>query len=636
MKKSIIKKIFRPVSVILLILLVAALPACSFAEGIKNIIPINCGGASEKEDVKPIESVYLASDQNEVAVYSLVKDEETSEEKLTEAMSRVRGTEVYSYNEYVNMGTEETPDEYLKIFLEEAAPEDESLFYYVKPDNVAADPRAVVKEKDKFVRTSVTVYQNAAGAEIAGFAKKGSALSVEDFDDLNEDGSVNKYKVSVPESDVSGWVYAKYLVDTQEDADAVNQPIYDIHKDRIYTDLDLMGGAATTLDWYPVEKPVFEKELAKDAKTMYLCAEAAVNNGGYLDLINTHDIDAVVIDIKDGQLAYASDVAAELAPTAYNGAFVSPEEYKAAVAAFKDAGVYVIGRVVCFSDEQYAADHPETCIESPESTRAWPSAYNRDAWYYNVSLALEAVELCGFDEIQFDYVRFPENAYGMSQNPETDYKNEYDEEKAETIQNFCFYAADCIHEAGAYFSVDVFGECADEYVSAYGQYWPAISNVVDAISGMPYTDHYGPETDTWTFPYEIVYTFAERAAKRQTEIETPAEPRTWITGYDTPNWEPTVVYDEGKLVDQINALYDSGLRGGFIPWNGVSNINKYHEYAGIWDKTYPTGDEAVKEAPTEAAPVEEAPAEEVPMEEAPAEEVYYEEPVYEEEYVAEY
>ena len=193
-----------------------------------------------------------------------------------------------------------------------------------------------------------------------------------------------------------------------------------------------------------------------------------------------------------------------------------------------------------------------------------------------------------FNEIQFDYVRFPENAYNMSQDASTDFKNVYVEDKAEAVQNFCMYAMDSIREAGAYFSVDVFGECADEYVTAYGQYWPAISNVVDAISGMPYTDHYGSAVDTWTNPYDIVYTFAEKAAKRQTEIETCAAARTWITGYNTPNWNPTVNYDESKLDAQIRALYDAGLTGGFIPWNGGSNINKYYEYSGIWSKDYNT------------------------------------------------
>ena len=83
-----------------------------------------------------------------------------------------------------------------------------------------------------------------------------------------------------------------------------------------------------------------------------------------------------------------------------------------------------------------------------------------------------------------------------------------DEEKAETVQNFLFYASDQIHKTGAYLSVDVFGECSGEYVTAYGQYWPAISNVVDVISSMPYTDHFGRRVDTWTNAYQTVNNWA--------------------------------------------------------------------------------------------------------------------------------
>ena len=58
--------------------------------------------------------------------------------------------------------------------------------------------------------------------------------------------------------------------------------------------------------------------------------------------------------------------------------------------------------------------------------------------------------------------------------------------------------------------------------------------------------------------------------------------RTWITGYNTPHWAPNVDYNEAKLRDQIKALEDAGLDGGFIPWNVLSDIGKYRQYKGIW------------------------------------------------------
>ena len=307
------------------------------------------------------------------------------------------------------------------------------------------------------------------------------------------------------------------------------------------------------------------------------------NNTG---LPEENGVNAIVVDIKDGALAYSSEVAKEVSPTAYNTAINDNAAYKSAIDKIKEAGIYAIGRIVVFNDVHYGKDHPEDCITSSASSRLWPSAYSRGAWEYNVELAKEAVTMMGFNEIQFDYVRFPEDAYNMSVKGNTDFKNKYDEEKAEAVQNFLFYATDEIHKVGAYLSVDVFGECSSEYVTAYGQYWPAISNIVDAISSMPYTDHFGRTNDTWSNPYKTVYNWALGAAKRQTEIPTPAVARTWITAYDTPYWNVSVIYDASKIADQVQALYDAGLTGGFITWNGKSSLNKYEQIKGAFSKNY--------------------------------------------------
>lgn len=444
-----------------------------------------------------------------------------------------------------------------------------------------------ILNQPKYVRTPVTVYTNSNDAKITSFLKKGTQLQVTDFKNIDENGVIDMYKVK--SEDIEGWVYGKYLVDTLEEAEAVynENSTYDTHRWRTFK-YDLFGGSPANLDYYPYERTELDShELLTEAKAMYLNSTAALSTDKYIDIINRFGVNAVVIDIKDGALGYQSPVAKELSPTSYASAKTTAEAYSNMVKAYKDAGVYTIGRIVVFNDSHYAADNPDSCIESSLLSSKWPSAYSRDAWYYNVALAQEAVKLMGFDEIQFDYIRFPENSYGMSKpDADTDFKNVYDEEKAEAIQNFLFYAADQIHNAGAYFSVDVFGECVDGYVTAYGQYWPAMSNIADAISAMPYSDHYGREIDTWTNPYGIIAAFSKKAASRQSEIPTPGIARTWVTGYNTPFWEPTVDYNEQKMTEQIQALYDNGLYGGFIPWNVMSSIEKYNEYGGIWSKNY--------------------------------------------------
>ena len=272
--------------------------------------------------------------------------------------------------------------------------------------------------------------------------------------------------------------------------------------------------------------------------------------------------------------------------TAYNTAMNKLDTYKSAVQKIKDTGIYTIGRIVVFNDPHFGKDNPEECIKSSVSSRLWPSAYSRLAWEYNVELAKEAIDLMGFNEIQFDYVRFPEDAYNMSKNGNTNFRNKYDEEKAEAVQNFLIYATDEIHKKNAYLSVDVFGECSGTYVTSYGQYWPAISNIVDVISSMPYTDHFGSSVDTWSNPYKTVNNWAKGAATRQTEIPTPAIARTWITAYDTPHWKPTVIYDATKISDQAQALVDAGLTGGFITWHSASSLSKYNQIKSAFSKKY--------------------------------------------------
>lgn len=516
-------------------------------------------------------SMYLAGDTNKVTTY--IMDEDNSFKENSEL---VRGKKVIYSGKKVNMND----NEYLLIKFDNKE-------YYVNAKQLVKNVKDVVLEKERYVRTSVTVYENETDSKIASFIKKGNKLDITGYDKLFDDGNVNMYKIKY--NDTEGYVYSKYLVNDKESADSVynENGVYDIHKDRKFKGRELYGGKASTLDYYPYERVDFEdNKLLKKAKTMYLNAGTIGSIDSYLKIAKENGVNAIVVDIKDGALAYSSNVAKEISPTAYGTAINDNSSYKSAIDKIKDAGIYAIGRIVVFNDVHYGKDHPDDCISSTASSRLWPSAYSRGAWYYNVELAKEAVKEMGFNEIQFDYVRFPEDAYNMSIKGNSDFKNKYDEEKAEAVQNFLFYATDQIHKVGAYLSVDVFGECSGEYVTAYGQYWPAISNIVDAISSMPYTDHFGRSVDTWTNAYQTVYNWAKGAAARQKEIPTPAVARTWITAYDTPYWKPTVIYNASKIEDQVRALYDAGLDGGFITWNSASSLAKYEQIKTAFNKDY--------------------------------------------------
>ncbi len=514
---------------------------------------------------------YISGTSSSIITYVL--DDESN---LKETDSIIRGTKVKSSGKTITRND---------VVYEEISYKDNK--YYLVKGSLASNKKDVVLEKEKYVRTPVTIYENEKDTKIKSYAKKGSKLDIIGYDTLLDDGTVNMYNINFGET--KGWVFSKYLVDSEEKAiENYNEnSVYDTHKDRKYGSRELHGGSAANLDYFPYKKVEFkDNPILKTAKAMYLNAGVLSSIDSYLNIAKNNGVNAIVVDIKDGALAYPSEVAKVTSPTAYNTSINDLEEYKDVINKIKEAGIYAIGRIVVFNDVHYGKDHPDDCIESGASSQLWPSAFARGAWEYNVNLAIEAVKTFGFNEIQFDYVRFPEQAYKMSVSGNTNFKNTYEEEKAQAVQNFLYYATDQIHKTGAYLSVDVFGECSSEYVTAYGQYWPAISNIVDVISSMPYTDHFTREVDTWSNPYKTVYNWALGAAKRQTEIPTPAIARTWVTAYNTPFWNPTVTYDASKISTQVEALYDAGLTGGFITWNSSSSLAKYEEIKSAFAKNY--------------------------------------------------
>lgn len=468
--------------------------------------------------------------------------------------------------------------------------------YYILSSNLVDDINDAVLEKEMYVRTSVTLYENLESIKIKGLVEKGEKLEILGFNSINDDGSVDMYKVKYNEQE--GYVYGKYLVNNYEESilNYDEEGIYQIHKKRGDS---WGGGDAGTLDYYPYEKPKFENNvMPSEVRSLYMDASAVYNVDEYIKLAKESGINAIVVDIKDGTVAYPANAMKEYSITNYNRAINSYEEYKNAIKKIKDAGLYVIGRITTFKDSNYATDHPEDTILDTATGKSynhdgsyWPSAFSRDVWEFNVSLAIESVKEMGFNEIQFDYVRFPDRVQSLEEAGKINYNNTYNESKAQAIQRFVMYACDEIHKYGAYVSIDVFGEAAHTYVTPYGQYWPAISNVADVISGMPYPDHFGKydynfKEPVWTIPYDLLYKWGnEFVVNRQKEIPTPAIVRTWIQAYDAIK-EPKVIYDADMVSKEIQGLYDAGLTGGFITWNGSSSLTKYKEISSAFGKEY--------------------------------------------------
>ena len=515
---------------------------------------------------KTIKENYLSSNKQEVTLYDL---EHNEIKKLP------RGTKVEELDS--------VDEEYIKIKINEEE-------YLVKKENLNEN---IVLEKEIYVRTPSILYEDENG-KILGQLNKGEKLEIIGYDKIDESGKVNMYKIKYNEQE--GFVYEKYLNQNEEEAlKNYDNGYYEKHLSR--NDL-LGGGDAASLDYYPYEKTIFKNNIMpEEVNALYINVDALKDIDEYIEIAKNTKINAFVVDIKDNETpGYKSETMKKLSKTNYENAKYTKEEYKEYIKRIKDNGIYVIGRITTFKDDYYALDNKEDVIFDKRTNEPfnhndsyWPSAYSRNVWYFNVELAKESVKEFGFNEIQFDYVRFPDRT--SSAEEYLDYKNKYNETKAQAIQRFVMYACDELHKLNVYVSIDVFAESAHEYVTAYGQYFPALSNIADVISPMPYPDHfnehqYGIENIVWTVPYELIYTWAnDYVNERQKETTTPAIVRTWIQTYDTIR-EPYIIYDNDKISDQIKGMYDAGIKRGYITWNSGSSIYKYKSLMDALNKDY--------------------------------------------------
>ena len=539
-------------------------------------ILVSCGN----KDI--IEERYLASATTEVVIYSI-----DDKGNMVEAQSIVRGRKVRA-----NLGRVVKIEKVRFVPIELTRKQ----YFYALEQSLVSTPKEVAQEREMWVRTPASIITNCETSLIGGLADKGEKLEILDFDSLRSDGRVNRYRVR--QGKLEGYIFGKYLVSTEEEArKRYKAEVYDkVHKAIKNT---FGGGEAFGCDFYPTERVEFENNKMPEAcYSLYLNISPSVigNIEKYIEFAKQTKINTFVIDIKDNECpGYKAEAMAKYSPTNHRYAGKNKEEmYEKAVKRLHEEGFYVVGRITCFKDSHLVKDHPHVAITEKatglpfkHNKAFWPSPYERQVWQFNVELAKEAVRKFGFNEINFDYVRFPDRMTKVEQL--IDYHNKYNESKVQAIQRFVQYACDEIHAVGAYVSVDVFGEAANPgYTTAYGQYWPAISNICDAICGMPYPDHfsngyYGIKKP-WNHPYEILKAWGERVQARQMVTPTPAVVRTWIQAYPVMRHVDRngLRYDAEDVEKEIRGLYNAGLIGGYTTWHSGSNLTKYQAQKGAF------------------------------------------------------
>lgn len=295
-----------------------------------------------------------------------------------------------------------------------------------------------------------------------------------------------------------------------------------------------------------------------------------------IKIANETEINAFVIDIKDdfGNVLFHSKAAEQYVPEANGKSGI--QDIEPIMQKLKDNGIYTIGRIVTFREPRYARRYPEKAITfkttgdlySQGDGLPWSSAYDETLWAYTLAVCKEAADL-GFNEIQFDYVRFP--ATGALLDKQLDFKNQKGMSKVLAIQSFLLFAREELKGYSVYITADVFGWAASDLTDVQiGQHWETVSNVVDYMAPMMYPSHYGPNNFGIPVPdadpYGTLLASGRDAQNRNANLMTPALIRPWIQDF-TASWvKGYIPYRSEQLRAQIDALEELGINE-FMIWN---------------------------------------------------------------------
>jgi hypothetical protein len=256
--------------------------------------------------------------------------------------------------------------------------------------------------------------------------------------------------------------------------------------------------------------------------------------------------------------------------------------------------IYAVARVVVFKDPVLSKAKPAWSIRQPNGSlwvdkagNTWVSAWDRDVWDYNLDIS-EEVARAGFDEIQFDYVRFPEPYKSLPDQVHPEAQGD----RTDAIAAFLNEAKRRLHPLGVMVSADVFGLVPNDPGDVnIGQNWETLASISDHIYPMMYPSHYlpthlpgVPKPDI--MPYEVLFKSAGMARIRtdrmkEAGIAHSARVIPWLQGF-TATWiRPHLDYGADELRKQKQGAYDVGY-DDWVIWHPGS---KYEPVLAGLEKT---------------------------------------------------
>ncbi len=242
--------------------------------------------------------------------------------------------------------------------------------------------------------------------------------------------------------------------------------------------------------------------------------------GAALGLIDTTELNAVVIDVKGdrGMIAFKSTI--PLTQEAHSNNLKTIPDAKALIDGLHRKNIYAVARIVVFKDDPLATARPDFAVKRASGALfrdrerlAWTDPFNTEVWDYNISIAVEAAQL-GFDEIQFDYVRFPD-ALGLKfSKPTTTMTSRID-----AIGGFLSEARRRLTPYNVFLAADIFGYVTWNLDDTHiGQRLEELAPIVDYISPMLYPSCFEFGIPGYrnpvAHPYEIVFLSLQNARER--------------------------------------------------------------------------------------------------------------------------
>jgi hypothetical protein len=317
---------------------------------------------------------------------------------------------------------------------------------------------------------------------------------------------------------------------------------------------------------------VLKPQAIKAAYLTYFGVGDRGIRGRVLDLLARTELNAVVIDVKGdrGWILYPTKI--ELAVSAGAQGPGTLRQFDSLMAELKARDIYTIARIVTFKDNILARHRPDLAVIDAQTGKpwidrenlAWVDPFREEVWDYNIAIGREAIER-GFDEVQFDYVRFPTDGrlaharYAKAVNKQT---------RLPTIAAFVERARKEIGAHGGYVSADVFGYVAfNENDTDIGQRVEELAAHLDYMSPMVYPSGYhvgipgfrNPVQNSYQVVRESVRLIRKRAAHTQVRV------RPWLQDFRDYAFDRRI-FGVAEIRDQIRGA-DEGGATGWMLWN---------------------------------------------------------------------